>query len=98
MRELVGDGVEERNFAKVPLTVEEISELVDAAGGVAAVLSPRNAEAKERGWTLEAPPDRETFIEAAAANNKLIRRPILIAGDRVVVGNDAEGIRAALRG
>jgi arsenate reductase-like glutaredoxin family protein len=97
VRELA-DAVQERNYAKVALTVDEIEALVDRAGGVAAVLSPRNAEAKERGWTVADPPDRAVFAAAAAANNNLVRRPILIAGERVVVGTDAAAIRAALSG
>jgi arsenate reductase-like glutaredoxin family protein len=98
VRELTGGEVEERNYAKVPLTEAEVAELVDAAGGVAAVLSTRTAEAKERGWTATSPPDRAAFVAAAAVNNNLVRRPILIAGERVVVGNDAPAIRAALGG
>lgn len=98
MRELTGGEVEERNYAKVPLTEAEIGELVDLAGGVGAVLSTRTAGAKERGWTAATAPDRETFVRAAAADNNLVKRPILIANGRVVVGNDAVAIRAALGG
>lgn len=95
MRELL-PSVEERNFAKQPLTKAEIEALVDLAGSVAAVLSTRNASAKERGWTAESPPDRATFVAAAAADNNLLRRPILVHGDKVVVGKDDKAYRALL--
>jgi arsenate reductase-like glutaredoxin family protein len=91
----VDESVDERNYAKKPLTAEEIGELVDLAGGVAAVLSTRNAAVKERGWAAS-PPDKATFVAAAAADNNLLRRPILVVGDRVVVGKDAAAIREAL--
>lgn len=97
VRELAGD-VEERNYAKDPLSADEIGALIDIAGGVAAVLSTRNATAKDRGWTADAPPTRAAFIEAAAADNNLIRRPILVRDGRVVIGKDLPAIRSLLAG
>jgi len=87
--------VEERNYAKKPLTAAEIESLIDLAGGVSAVLSTRNATAKERGWD-RTPPDRATFVAAAAADNNLVRRPILISGTEVVIGKDLPAIRRLL--
>ncbi len=99
MQEIAGEldlEVEERNFAKNALTEAELAELVDLAGGVAAVISTRNASVKAKGWATETP-DPSTFVTAAAEDNKMIRRPILVVGDQVVVGNDADGIRQALQ-
>ncbi|HHO52934.1 MAG TPA: hypothetical protein ENK18_19175 [Deltaproteobacteria bacterium] len=87
--------LEERNFQREALSEAELGELVDLAGGVAAVISPRNAAVKAAGWSKD-PPDRDTFVAAAAGDNKMIRRPILVVGSTVVVGNDEAGIRAAL--
>lgn len=87
--------VEERNFNKDALTEAELTELIGIAGGVEAVISPRNASVKEKGWATD-PPDVPTFVAAAAADNKMIRRPILVAGGQAVVGNDADGFRRAL--
>lgn len=87
--------VEERNYAKKPLTADEIEALIDRCGGVSAVLSTRNAIAKERGWD-RTPPDRATYVAAAVADNNLVRRPILIAGDEVVIGKDLPEIRRVL--
>lgn len=98
MRELAeqaGIEVEERNFQREALTGAELEELITLAGGVSAVISPRNAAVKAAGWARDHP-DRDTFVAAAAGDNKMIRRPILVVGDTVVVGNNADGIRAAM--
>lgn len=95
VRELATD-LEERNYAKQPLTVAEIEELIDLAGGVAAVLSTRNATAKDRGWTSSAPPSRAEFVAAAAADNNLIRRPILVKDGAVVIGRADAQVRGLL--
>lgn len=94
MHEL-NDEVEERNYAKQPLTRAELGEIVDAAGGVAAVLNTRHATAKANGWK-DAPPGKKAFIDAAVEENNLVRRPVLIRGGEAVVGKDEAAIRALL--
>lgn len=86
--------VDERNYAKEPLTEAEILELVRICGGVGEVLATRSPAAKALGWT-EAP-DEATFAAAAARDNNLVRRPILVAGDAVVIGRRLADVRAAL--
>ena len=49
MRELQPD-IEQRDYAKKPLTKEEVLALVKLAGGVAPLVSTRNTIVKERGW------------------------------------------------
>ncbi len=85
----------DRNYAKDPLTLAEVRTLVAAAGGVAAVLNTTHAIAKEGGWKAS-PPDVETFAAAAVAECNLLRRPILLVGDRALVGNQAPAMLAAL--
>lgn len=102
MRELseaTGIEIEERNFQKDALTEVELRELIalPGAGGVAGVISRRNKAVKEAGWA-DNPPQVDAFVAAAASDNKMIRRPILVLDDHVVVGNDADGIRAAFEG
>lgn len=100
MRELAassGVEVEQRNFQKDALTEAELRELIGLAGGVGAVISRRNRAVKEAGWS-DVTPELDEFVAAAAADNKMIRRPILVFEEHVVVGNDAAGIRAALQG
>ncbi len=94
MRELDGSVIE-RNFAKEPLTPSEIRTIIQAAGGVAAVLNTRHAVAKENGWKEQAP-TQEAFIAAVQEQSNVIRRPILVKGDAAVVGKDTEQIRALL--
>lgn len=102
-RELAADRVTERDFARKKLTADEIRALITAAGGVSAVLSPRNATARDRGWTVATAPDVDTFVAAAVEDNNLLRRPILVvaAGNKgaaptVVVGNALDAYRTLL--
>jgi arsenate reductase-like glutaredoxin family protein len=80
---------EEVNYARTGLDVATITALVAKAGGVAAVLNTRHATAKANDWATR-PPSDAVFAKAAAADPNLLRRPILIAGDRVIVGFDAK--------
>jgi arsenate reductase-like glutaredoxin family protein len=79
--------VDEINYAKTGLTEATIREIVAKAGSVAAVLNTRHALAKQNGWA-NAPPSTAVFAKAAAADVNLLRRPILIDGDKVIVGFD----------
>jgi arsenate reductase-like glutaredoxin family protein len=79
--------VEEINYAKAGLTEATVKEIVAKAGSVAAVLNTRHATAKEKGW-IESPPSAAVFAKAVAADVNLLRRPILIVGNRVIVEFD----------
>ena len=82
-----GHELEEINTAKTPPDEKTVKELVAKAGSVAAVLNTRHAVAKEHGWA-ENPPDAATFAKAVVKDVNLLRRPILIAGKKVIVGFD----------
>jgi arsenate reductase-like glutaredoxin family protein len=92
VRDLVPD-IEQRDYAKKPLTEPEIVEIVGLVGSVATALNTRHAIAKERGWK-ESPPTVAAFAKAAAADNNLLRRPIVIRDGKAVVGFDEAAIRA----
>jgi arsenate reductase-like glutaredoxin family protein len=77
----------EVNYAKTGLDEATIKAIVAKAGGVAAVLNTRHATAKANDW-VTAPPTVAAFAKAAAADPNLLRRPVLIAGDRVIIGFD----------
>ena len=62
---------------------------------VADVLNTRHEVAKENGWK-EKPPAKSAFIKAVLEDNNLIRRPIFVDGDRVVIGWDEKAIRKLL--
>lgn len=88
--------VEERNYAKEPLTRAEITRIVDVAGGVAEVLNTRHKIAKEKGWKEQAPA-KSTFVKAALEEPNLLRRPVLLRGRKAVVGFDEDAIRKLLK-
>lgn len=75
------------DYARKPLPAETVEEIVAAAGSVAAVLNTRHETAKANGWATK-PPAAKVFAKAVAAEVNLIRRPILIDGDTIIVGFD----------
>lgn len=79
--------IEEINYAKTGLTEATVLDIVAKAGSVAAVLNTRHATAKDKGW-VASPPSAAVFAKAVAADANLLRRPILIVGNRVIVGFD----------
>lgn len=82
-----GHDIEEINYAKTGLTEQTVQDLVARAGSVAAVLNTRHATAKQHDWAA-APPSAAVFARAVAADANLLRRPILVVGNRVIVGFD----------
>ena len=85
----------DRNYAKLPLTRAEIQAILAAADDLEDVMNARHKQVKERGWNTK-PPTKKAFVEAVLAENNLLRRPILLASGRLVVGRDADAIRALL--
>ena len=85
----------DRNYAKDPLTLEEVQVLVRAAGGVLQVLNTRHELVQARGWKDQLP-DLGTFAEAVVQESNLLRRPILLVGARALVGNQPEAMLAML--
>lgn len=84
--------LEEVNYAKAGLTEATVRSIVAKAGSVAAVLNTRHATAKAKGW-VESPPSAEVFAKAVVGDVNLLRRPIVIDGDRVIVGFDREAYK-----
>ncbi|MBX5467694.1 MAG: arsenate reductase [Firmicutes bacterium] len=80
-----------------PLTVDELSRLAELAGGVPALVSSKSPKAKQ----LNPPPATATaWLEAMAAEPRLIRRPILVTDHGTAVGFDParwEALLAAIR-
>jgi arsenate reductase-like glutaredoxin family protein len=79
-----GVEVEEIDYAKTGLTAATVEEIVAKAGSVAAVLNTRHATAKEKGWVTK-PPSASVFAKAVSEEVNLLKRPILIDGERVVI-------------
>lgn len=87
MRKVAGLELEEINYAKSGLDEDVVKSLVAKAGGVKAVLNTRHAIAKDKGWA-ESPPDVATFAKAVVKDVNLLRRPIVVAGKKTIVGFD----------
>jgi arsenate reductase-like glutaredoxin family protein len=85
LRKQSGLELEEVNYAKEALDEATIKSIVAAAGSVAAVMNARHATAKAEGWA-DKPPSVATFAKAAAKEPNLLRRPIVLAGKRAIVG------------
>lgn len=77
----------EVDYAREPLDEATVRAIVDKSGGVAAVLNTRHATAKENGWVVKAP-DVASFAKAVVEEPNLLRRPILVIGNRAIVGLD----------
>lgn len=88
MRKLPLD-LTEIDYARKPLDAATVEDIVRRAGGVAAVLNTRHALAKEKGWVATPPPPAE-FVKAVAKEPNLLRRPILVAGGKLIVGFDRD--------
>jgi arsenate reductase-like glutaredoxin family protein len=87
LRKVGGLELEEIDYARTGLDEATVRALVAKAGGVAAVLNTRHATAKGKGW-VDDPPDVATFARAVAREPNLLRRPIVVAGAKLIVGFD----------
>jgi arsenate reductase-like glutaredoxin family protein len=79
----------EIDYARKPLDAAAVEDIVRRAGGVAAVLNTRHATVKEKGWVAK-PPSPAEFVKAVAKEPNLLRRPIVVAGDKIIIGFDRD--------
>jgi len=77
-----------RNLDKERLSPEELEKLIGDRDH-AEFLNSRNELYREKNMK-ENPPDRDTAIRLMAENPNLIRRPVVLAGGRVVLGFDPD--------
>lgn len=82
--------LEFRDMDKDRLTVEELDELIGQRD-YREFLNTRN-ELYRRKKMKENPPSREDAIRMMAKEPNLIRRPVILAGGRIVLGFDEEAI------
>jgi len=88
--------VTERRYFKEKPTPDEVRELaVRLAGGARDLLSTRSRRYKELGLADRDLTDEE-LIDLLAAEPGLWRRPVVVRGERVVVGYDAPALEALL--
>lgn len=88
----MGDNLVERDYAKKPLTAEEI-ETIFGDDPILLFLNTRHAVYKERGFA-EKLPSLAGLIKLIIAEPNLIRRPIVRKGKAVVIGFDKAALTA----
>jgi Spx/MgsR family transcriptional regulator len=88
--EKCGFGMEFRDLGKERLSAEELEKLIGDRDHTQ-FLNTRN-ELYRKKKMKENPPSREAAIRMMAEEPNLIRRPVILAGGRVVLGFDREGI------
>lgn len=84
--------LETRDLIKEPLTVSELDKLIGARD-YKAFLNPRNEIYREKNFK-DAPPTRAEALKLMAENPNLIRRPIVIRGNKFVLGYDEEALKS----
>jgi len=85
-----GFGMEFRDLGKERLSSAELEKLIGDRDHTE-FLNTRN-ELYRRKNMKENPPSRKVAIQMMAAEPNLIRRPVILAGGRVVLGFDKDGI------
>jgi arsenate reductase (glutaredoxin) len=79
-----------RDLAKERLSAAELEQLIGRRDH-ADFLNPRNELYREKNMA-ENPPSRKEAIRMMAKEPNLIRRPVIVAGGRVVIGFDEDGM------
>ena len=95
MRKDLGAELDERDYAKSPLSAAELKDLF-AGRDPRDFLNPRSPAFKAMGLagkTLSA----EQALALMAKEPNLIKRPIAIAGKEMIAGFDRDRLRAALK-
>lgn len=77
-------------YLKTPLTESEINTLITKLG-VSAVEMMRTKETEFKEQSLKGADD-QTLIQAMAATPKLIERPIVVSGDKAIIGRPPENV------
>ena len=98
MRELLlqkGLTLEERDFFKEPLSESEVRELAAAGGGLTELFARRSPSLKQLGLAGQELPEQQ-MLQLMLKEPRLIRRPLVRLGDRLVVGANPKVVEAAL--
>jgi len=83
-----------RDFFRDRLTIDELREVLDRAGVAPTdILSRRSRVYKARSEEIDAMTDDE-LLAAMVAEPTLIRRPLILDDDRLIVGFDKKGLAA----
>jgi Spx/MgsR family transcriptional regulator len=92
----LGVAVDERNYAKEPLTIAELREIFKRRDP-REYLNPKSPAYKAMGLKgKELTP--EEALELIAKEPNLLKRPLTIAGRKIIAGFDRDALREALSG
>lgn len=95
MRKDLGVELDERDYAKVPLSKSELKELF-AGRDPRDFLNPRSPTFKAMGLTGKSL-TAEQALALMAKEPNLIKRPIVVAGKQMIAGFDREKLREVLK-
>jgi arsenate reductase-like glutaredoxin family protein len=86
--------LDERDYARTPLTVAELKEIFKGRDP-REFLNPKSPAFKERGLAgkkLTA----EQALKLIVEDSRLLKRPMVVAGDNIIAGFDRDVMRKAL--
>ncbi len=95
MRKDLGAELDERDYARVALTADELTKLF-AGRDSRDFINPRSPAFKAMGLvgkTLS----REQAIALMVKEPNLLKRPLVLVGNEIIAGFDRERLRAALK-
>ena len=92
----LGIDVDVVQYLKIKPDAEELAAIVAKLEGPVTELVRRDANFKELGLTEDDVQTAEQVIALLAANPKMLQRPIVVRGDRAVVGRPKERITELL--
>jgi len=91
----LGAELESRDLVKQPLDAEDLERLIGDRD-YKTFLNPRNELYRKRKMALN-PPSRREAVRLMSAHPNLIRRPVVVSGERMVLGFDEEAYRRLLK-
>jgi arsenate reductase (glutaredoxin) len=91
----LGAELESRDLDKQPLSEKELDELI-GTHDYEPFLNPRNELYRERNMA-EQTPSRPEAIRLMSRNPNLIKRPVVVRDDQIVLGLDEAAYRKLLR-
>jgi arsenate reductase/regulatory protein spx len=92
-----GAELEERDFFKERLSEEEIRELASLAGGLPQMLAWRSPSLKKMGFAGQELSE-DQMLDLMLQEPRLVRRPLIKIGDRLLVGGGVKAIEEAWTG
>jgi arsenate reductase-like glutaredoxin family protein len=86
--------LDERDYARMPLTVGELKEIFKGRDP-REFLNPKSPAFKEKGLGARKL-TAEQALKLIAQDSRLLKRPIVVAGDKIIAGFDRDELRKAL--